>query len=81
MSYAFSYYGAETIVAATKGDPFAQQSTPTAADRRRAIKVVAGTDKIAVIVKGIGDNLKLVYKVDNLSPIPKRLAELVRRVA
>ena len=81
MSYSFSYYGAETIVTATEGDPFAQRWIPTAAVRQRAIMVVAGTDQIGAIVKGIGGHLKLVYKVDNLSPIPEGLAELVRRVA
>jgi hypothetical protein len=81
MSYAFSYYGAETIVEATEGDPFAQRSTPTPAVRQREIMVVASTDQIGAIVKGIGGRLKLVYKVDNLSPLPERLAELVRRVA
>jgi hypothetical protein len=82
MSYSFSYYGAETIVAATEGDPFAQRSTPTAATvRQSAIMVVAGTDQIGAIVKEIGGHLKLVYKVDNLSPIPERLAKLVRRAA
>jgi hypothetical protein len=45
------------------------------------MQVVAGTDQIRAIVKGIGGHLKLVYKVDNLSPIPKRLDDLVRRVA
>ena len=85
MSYSFSYYGAETIDAATEGmiDPFAQRSSPTdaAAARQRAVMLVAGTDQIGAIVKVIGDHLKLVYKVDNLSPIPKRLDDLVRRVA
>jgi hypothetical protein len=85
MSYAFSYYGAETIGAATEGmiDPFVQRSSPKdAAARQRAVmRVVAGTDQIGAIVKEIGGHLELVYKVDNLSPIPKRLAELVRRVA
>ena len=80
MSYSFSYYGAETIVAATEGDPFAQRSIATA-PVRGTIMVVAGTDQIGAIVKGIGGHLKLVYKVDNLTPIPERLAELVRRVA
>jgi hypothetical protein len=85
MSYSFSYYGAETIGAATEGmiDPFAQQSSPTdAAARQRAVmRVVASSDQIGAIVKGIGSHLKLVYKVDNLSPIPERLGDLVRRVA
>ena len=81
MSYSFSYYGAETIVAATEGDPFAQRSIATAPVRQGAVMVVAGTDQIGAIVKGIGGHLKLVYKVDNLSPMPERLAELVRRVA
>jgi len=85
MSYSFSYYGAETIGAATEGmiDSFAQRSSPTdAAARQKAVmQVVAGTDQIGAIVKGIGGHLKLVYKVDNLSPIPEGLAELVRRVA
>jgi cold shock protein len=79
MSYAFSYYGAETIPEGMI-DPFAQRSSPTdAAARQRA--VIAGTDQIGAIVKGIGGHLKLVYKVDNLSPIPERLSDLVRRVA
>ena len=85
MSYAFSYYGAETIGAATEGmiDPFAQRSSQTdAAARQRAVmRVVASSDQIGAIMKGIGGHLKLVYKVDNLSPIPKRLDDLVRRVA
>jgi hypothetical protein len=81
MSYAFSYYGAKTIVEATEGDQFAQTSVPTAAVRQRAIMVVAGSDQIGAIVRVIGGRLKLVYKVDNSSPIPERLAELVRRVA
>ena len=86
MSYSFSYYGAETISAATERviDPLVQRSSPTdaAAARQRAVlQVVAGTDQIGAIVKGIGGHLKLVYKVDNLSPIPKRLDDLVRRVA
>ena len=79
MSYAFSYYGAETI---PKGmiDPFAQRSSPTVvAARQRAVSV--GTDQIGAIVKVIGGRLKLVYKVDYLSPIPNRLDDLVRRVA
>jgi hypothetical protein len=79
MSYSFGYYGAETIV---EGDPFTQQSTlrPPQSDRRR-FQVVAGTDHIRAIVRVIGGHLKLVHKVDDLSPIPERLAELVRRVA
>ena len=85
MSYSFSYYDAETIGAATEGmiDSFAQRSSPTdAAARQKAVmQVVAGTDQIGAIVKGIGGHLKLVYKVDNISPIPKRLDDLVRRVA
>ena len=57
-------------------------STADAAARQKAVmRVVAGTDQIGAIVKGIGGHLKLVYKVDNLSPIPKRLDDLVRRVA
>jgi hypothetical protein len=81
MSYSFSYYGAETIPEGMI-DPFAQRSSPTnAAARQRAAMPTAGTDQIGAIVKEIGGHLKLVYKVDNLSPIPKRLDDLVRRVA
>jgi hypothetical protein len=81
-SYSFAYYGAETIGAATEGmiDPFAQQSSQTDAPARQRA-VIAGTDQIGAIVKVIGGHLKLVYKVDNLSPIPERLSDLVRRVA
>jgi hypothetical protein len=79
MSYSFSYYGAETIPDGMI-DPFAQRSSSAvAAARQRA--VIAGTDQIEAIMKGIGGHLKLVYKVDNLSPIPERLSDLVRRVA
>jgi hypothetical protein len=81
MSYAFSYYGAETIPEGMI-DPFAQRSSPTvAAARQRAVMPVAGSDQIEAIVKGIGGHLKLVYKADNSTPMPERLADLVRRVA
>jgi hypothetical protein len=68
----FSYYGIDTIDHAP-------------ARQRIAIPFrnskVASTDQTGAIVKGIGSYLRLVYKADDLSPIPDRLADLVRRVA
>jgi hypothetical protein len=49
VSLHFAYYGADTIDDAPAGQRIA----------------VASTDQIGVVVKGIGDYLKLVYKVDD----------------
>jgi hypothetical protein len=68
----FSYYGADTI-----DDAPARQRITIALRNSK----VARTDQTGAIVKGIGGYLKLVYKADDLSPIPDRLADLVRRVA
>jgi hypothetical protein len=87
MSYAFSYYGADTIDPSAEGtiDPFAEWAIVfDAAVRQRIVMLhrnsdVASTDQIGVIVKSIGSRLRLVYKVD--SSIPEPLGDLVRRAA
>ena len=68
----FSYYGADTIDDAPVRQRFAIPLRNTK---------VASADQTEAIVKGIGGYLKLVYRADDLSPIPDRLADLVRLVA
>jgi hypothetical protein len=65
MGYYYSYYGARAV----PDDP------------RSRLRIVARTDQIRAIVKTVGADLKLVYKVEDLSLIPRRLDDLVRRVA
>jgi len=74
MGYYFSYYGARAI----PDDPSPRQRIGIPGRRKSE---VASTDQIGAIVKVIGARLKLVYKVEDLSPIPDRLGDLVRRVA
>jgi hypothetical protein len=83
MSYAFSYYGADTVDSFAEGsiNPFAEGAFPTDAAIKRIVGPLAGTDHIGAVVKGIGGYLKVVYKVDNFSSIPDRLGDLVRRAA
>jgi hypothetical protein len=73
MGYAFAYYGADAI----PDNPSPRQRIGIPHRKSEA----AGTDQMRAIVKGIGGHLKLVYKVEDLSPIPDRLEDLVRRVA
>ncbi len=73
MGYAFSYYGADAI----PDDPSPRKRIGIPGRKSE----VARTDQIGAIVKGIGGHLKLVYKADDLSPMPDRLRDLVRRVA
>ena len=73
MGYAFAYYGADAI----PDEPSPRQRIGIPGRKSE----VASTDQIGAIVKVIGGRLKLVYKVDDLSPIPDRLGDLVRRVA
>jgi hypothetical protein len=73
MGYAFSYYGADAI----PDDPSPRQRIGIPGRKLE----VASPDQIGAIVKVIGGRLKLIYKVEDLSPIPDRLEDLVRRVA
>jgi hypothetical protein len=82
MSYAFSYYGAETLASVEDTiDAFADGALMTDAAVKRIVGAVAPTDLIGATVRGIGGYLRLVYKAEDFASIPESLGDLVRRAA
>jgi hypothetical protein len=74
-SYAFSYYGADTIPSAEDTiDTFAHGSLTTDAEIKWLVGPVASNDLIGATVKGIGGYLRLVYKAEDFFSIPRVLA-------
>jgi hypothetical protein len=74
----FWYYGAEAIPSVQDTIDTLAGSLTTDAEIKRSIGPVANTDLMGATAKGIGAYLRLVYKAEDLPPIPERLSDLVR---
>jgi hypothetical protein len=82
MSYAFSYYGAETLPSLEDTiDAIADGVFMSDAEVARIVGPVAATDLIGATVRGIGAYLRLVYRAEDFASIPEGLGDLVRRAA
>jgi len=82
MSYAFSYYGAETLPSVEDTiDAFAGGAFLSDAEVKRIVGPVAPTDLIGGTVRGIGGYLRIVYKAEDFASIPESLGDLARRAA
>jgi hypothetical protein len=81
-SYAFSYYGADTIPSVEDTiDKFADGLLTTDAEIKRIIGPVASTDLMGATVKEIAGYPRLVHKAEDFFSILERLGDLVRRAA
>jgi len=72
----FRYYGADAIPSVQDTIDTLAGSLTTDAEINRIIGPMMGAT-----AKGVGAYLRLVYKAEDLPPMPERLSDLVRRAA